>query len=256
MSYYQVSSSDRFSNISGGYPPAAFAATPPPLAAGGYAPRRTLCVRRPPPTPTAWGGKVPRLPVGGDPPWARGPPLSPARCGFVGGTGPHSSPAPQAWPGLWPGPGPGPALGPGPSGPTRGHSRPTLPLPFCGPQTGHKTFKVCGPGPAKCGRSFFRTRGSGKPLPLRRGPPVAPGLRPGPPAPAPEPPGQGGRSSARRRGPPRLFAAVALGSSPLWQFGGGFCLRRGFLRRGFLRRGLLPLPSPSGGGARLVLLRP
>ena len=55
----------------------------------------------------------------------RSPPLV---AGSSGARGPRSSPAPLACKADS-----GTALGPGPSGPTRGHSRPTLPLIVCGP---------------------------------------------------------------------------------------------------------------------------
>lgn len=147
--------------------------------------------------------------------------------------------------------------GPGRLAPRRGHSRPTLPPSVCGPLAARKLFSVCGPARPSVAGPFSALRGSGPQPPFGGPGPVAPpaGGRPalprfgsGPPGPCPRTPGaRGARLHPPPGALPRLFPPVVSGCSPAPAVWRRVCLRRGFLRRGFL-----PLPSPSGGGARLA----
>ena len=144
-------------------------------------------------------------------------------------------------------------MGPGPSGPTVGAQPPHPSAECLRAVSGPQTIFGMRPGPAKCGRALFRTPGQRSPAPWGGPGPVAPpaGGRPalprfgsGPLAPAPGPPGPGGRASTRRRGrSPACSPLWSRAAPPLLLFGGGFASGGGFLRRGFPPAGV-----PPGGG--------
>ena len=153
--------------------------------------------------------------------------------------------------------------GPGRLAPRRGHSRPTLPPSVCGPSAARKLSSVCGPARPSVAGPFSALRGSG-PQPPWGGPgPVAPpaGGRPalprfgsGPPGPCPRTPGaRGGAPPPAAGGAPPPVPLCGLGLLPR-----SCCLAAGLPPAGVSsgggssRRGFLPLPSPSGGGARLA----
>lgn len=172
--------------------------------------------------------------------------------------GPRSSPASPVRP-AWPDT--GAALGPGPSGPTEGAQPPHPSAECLRAVSGPQTIFGMRPGPAKCGRSLFRTPGQRSPAPFwgagsrcpsGGGPPGAPSLWLGPPWPLPpDPRGQGGAPPPAAGGAPPPVPPCGLGLLPR-----SCCLAAGLPPAGVPPAGVspppVPLPSPSGGGARLA----